>query len=87
METPISPKVTIAALAAAIVTIIVFGIDSVWHVDVPVLVQGAFTLVVVAVSSWLKKDPIRTAGQAAISAQPNTPVGQIPAVAEVSAQS
>lgn len=87
METPISPKVTVAVLAAAVVTIVVFGADALWSVDVPVLVQGAITTAIVAFVGWFKKDKLRVAGQAAISAQPTTPVGTIPAVAEISAQS
>lgn len=85
METPVSPKVTVAVLAAAIVTILVYAIDAIWHTEIPVLVQGAVTTGIIGVASWLKKDHLRTAGAAAVAASPDTVVGTIPEIAEVKA--
>lgn len=85
METPVSPKVTVAVFAAAIITILVYGMDVIWHVDVPVLIQGAITAVIVGIAGWVKKDPIRAVGAAVIAVPPNTIVGTIPEVVELAA--
>lgn len=86
MESPISPKVTIAVFAAAIVTVLVYGVNTLWGVDIPVLIQGALTTLIVGAAGWWKKDPIRAAGVAAIAAPVDTPVGALRAVVEASPQ-
>lgn len=54
----ISPKVTAATLAAAIVTILVWGAN-VAGVEVPSEVQGAVTTILVAVAGYFAPDPTR----------------------------
>lgn len=55
----ISPKVTAAALAAAIVTIIVWG-ASLAGVEVPTVVQGAIITILVGFAGYVVKDPARS---------------------------
>ncbi len=55
----ISPKVTAAAVAAALVTIIVWG-ASVAGVVIPEVVQGALITIVVAVAGYFVTDPSRS---------------------------
>lgn len=55
----ISPKVTAAALAAAIVTIIVWG-ASLAGVEIPTVVQGAIITVLVAAAGYVVRDPARS---------------------------
>lgn len=86
METPVSPKVTFAVIAAAIVTILVYGIDTFWGVDVPVLIQGALTTIIVGSAGWWRKDRLREVGVAAIAASPDTVVGTIPEVRAAAAE-
>lgn len=54
----ISPKVTAATIAAAVVTILVW-IAATAGVDVPVAVQGALTTIAVAALGYLVPDPAR----------------------------
>jgi multisubunit Na+/H+ antiporter MnhE subunit len=54
----ISPKVTAATLAAAIVTIIVW-LAGMAGVDVPEIVQGAIITIIVALAGYLVRDPDR----------------------------
>jgi len=56
----ISPKVAAAAIAAAIVTTIVWG-AGLAGVDVPTVVQGAITTILVFVAGYLKVDARRSA--------------------------
>ena len=55
----ISPKVTAATIAAALVTIIVW-VASAAGVDVPLEVQGAVTMILVALAGYLVTDPRRS---------------------------
>jgi hypothetical protein len=55
----ISPKVTASALAAAVVSILVW-IASTAGVDLPVAVQGALMVIVVFAAGYLKMDPKRS---------------------------
>ena len=55
----ISPKVTAAALAAAIVTIIVWG-ASLAGVEIPTVVQGAIITILVAAAGYVVRDPARS---------------------------
>ena len=55
----ISPKVTAAALAAAIVTIIVWG-ASLAGVEIPTVVQGAIITILVAAAGYFVTDPARS---------------------------
>lgn len=80
METPVSPKVTIAVVAGAIVTIIQWVIDLTANVEIPVVVQGALTTVVIALAAWFTRDKLRDAGQAAVNAPPTQAVGTLPEV-------
>lgn len=54
----ISPKVTAATIAAALVTILVW-VASLAGVDVPAEAQGAITVLLVAVIGYLVPDPAR----------------------------
>ena len=55
----ISPKVTAATIAAALVTIIVW-VASAADVTVPLEVQGAVTTILVAIAGYLVTDPRRS---------------------------
>jgi hypothetical protein len=55
----ISPKVTAATIAAALVTIIVW-VASAAGVNVPLEVQGAVTTILVAIAGYLVTDPRRS---------------------------
>jgi hypothetical protein len=55
----ISPKVTAATIAAALVTIIVW-VASAAGVTVPLEVQGAVTTIIVAIAGYLVTDPRRS---------------------------
>ena len=55
----ISPKVTAAALAAALVTIIVWG-ASIAGVEIPTVVQGAIITILVAAAGYVVRDPARS---------------------------
>ena len=55
----ISPKVTAATIAAALVTIIVW-VASAAGVTVPLEVQGAVTTILVFVAGYLVTDPRRS---------------------------
>ena len=55
----ISPKVTAATIAAALVTIIVW-VASAAGVTVPLEVQGAVTTILVAIAGYLIIDPRRS---------------------------
>lgn len=55
----VSPKVTAAAVAAAIVTCLVW-VASAAGVDVPLEVQGAVTTILVFVAGYLVTDPRRS---------------------------
>jgi hypothetical protein len=54
----ISPKVTAATIAAALVTIIVWGAGYA-GVDIPEVVQGALITIIVAAVGYLVRDPDR----------------------------
>ena len=55
----ISPKVTAAALAAALVTIIVWC-ASLAGVEIPTVVQGAIITILVAAAGHVVRDPARS---------------------------
>ena len=55
----ISPKVTAATIAAALVTIIVWAASAA-GVNVPLEVQGAVTTIIVAIAGYLVTDPRRS---------------------------
>jgi hypothetical protein len=55
----ISPKVTAAALAAALVTIIVWG-ASLAGVEIPTVVQGAIITIIVSAAGYVVRDPARS---------------------------
>ena len=55
----ISPKVTAAVLAAALVTLIVYAATFV-GVEIPVVAQGALTTILVAAAGYLRVDPARS---------------------------
>jgi hypothetical protein len=55
----ISPKITAATIAAALVTILVW-VASAAGVDVPLEVQGAVTTILVAIAGYLVTDPRRS---------------------------
>lgn len=80
LETPISPKVTVAVVAAAVVTLLVYLVKLIWGVELDVVVQGAITTILVGAASWFQRDKLRDAGQAAVKAPVDTPVGNIPEV-------
>jgi hypothetical protein len=54
----ISPKVTAATLAAAIVTLVVWG-ASLAGVEIPEVAQGALITILVAIAGYLVRDPDR----------------------------
>jgi hypothetical protein len=54
----ISPKVTAATLAAAIVTLVVW-IASLAGVEIPEVAQGAIITIIVALAGYLVRDPDR----------------------------
>ena len=55
----ISPKVTAAAVAAALVTIIVWG-ASLAGLDIPEVVQGSLITIIVAIAGYVVTDPRRS---------------------------
>ena len=55
----ISPKVTAAAVAAALVTIIVWG-AGIAGLEIPDVVQGALITIIVAAAGYLVTDPRRS---------------------------
>ncbi len=55
----ISPKVTAATLAAAIVTLVVW-LASLAGVDIPEVAQGAIVTILVALAGYLATDPRRS---------------------------
>lgn len=57
---PISPKVTASVAAAAVVTLLVWA-ATIWHVEVPVLVQGALITLISGAAGYLRRDPLRRA--------------------------
>ena len=59
METPISPKVTVAVLAGAITTIIVYLVRLLAAVEIPAEVATAITTVLMGGAAYLKRDPRR----------------------------
>lgn len=60
--TDVSPKVTVAALVAALVTIIVY-LAALGGLEVNPLVQGAITTVLSAGAGYFKNDPLRGTGK------------------------
>ena len=55
----VSPKVTAATLAAAIVTLVVW-IAGMFGVDVPEVAQGAIITILVAIAGYVVTDPRRS---------------------------
>ena len=70
-DTPVSPKVTAAAFAAALASVIA-AVGGLFDVAVPgefstaggVLIGGA----IAAIAAWARRDKLRDAGQAALDA-------------------
>ena len=54
--TDISPKVTAAAVAAAVATILVWGIETLTGIDIPTLVEGAGTVLLTFGAGYLIRD-------------------------------
>ena len=54
----ISPKVTAATIAAALVTLVVWG-AGLAGVEIPEVAQGALITIIVAVAGYLVRDPDR----------------------------
>ena len=59
METPISPKVTVALIAGAITTIIVYLVRLFSGTEIPAEVATAITTVIMGVAAYAKRDPLR----------------------------
>lgn len=59
MESPISPKVTLALLAGAVTTILVYLVRLVADVEVPAEVAAAITTVLMGAAAYIKRDPMR----------------------------
>jgi len=57
----ISPKVTAATLAAAIVGLVAWGVQAFAGINLPVEVVSALTVIVTFLAGYLKVDPQRTA--------------------------
>ena len=55
----VSPKVTAATLAAAIVTLVVW-IAGMFGVDIPEVAQGAIITILVALAGYVVTDPRRS---------------------------
>jgi hypothetical protein len=55
----ISPKVTAATLASAIVAAVCFAIDTWAGVEIPVEVQAALVVIATFAAGYLKTDPTR----------------------------
>ena len=55
----VSPKVTAATLAAAIVTLVVW-IAGMFGVDIPEVAQGAIITILVAIAGYVATDPRRS---------------------------
>lgn len=58
----ISPKTTAAALAAALTTLVVYGLREYAGVDLGAAEQGALTTLIVFAAAYLKRDPARNVG-------------------------
>ena len=56
---PISPKVTIAVVAGAVTTLLVWLLGDFASIDVPGEAATAITTVIMAAAAWLKRDPLR----------------------------
>lgn len=54
--TDISPKVTAATVAAAVTTIAVWAVEASTGIDIPSLVEGAVTTVLVFAGGYLIRD-------------------------------
>ncbi|WP_273843971.1 hypothetical protein [Rubrobacter calidifluminis] len=59
----VSPKVTGATIGAALTTLVLYAIETIWHVDLPASVEGAILTLLVAlvtfVAGYLPEDPKR----------------------------
>lgn len=76
METPISPKVTAGGAAGAAALVIVW-VAGLFGLGVPPEVAIAFTVLLTTGASWIQRDKLRDAGQAAVNAPVDTPVGTL----------
>lgn len=86
MDTPISPKVAVSAAAGALVVIVVWVLELIWSLVMPVPVQGALVVILMAAAGYLQRDPLRDAGQEAATTAaiaPDTAVGLLPFVRAV----
>lgn len=59
MHSTISPKVTASALAAAVLSVLVWLLQEFADVTLPVEVQGALMIIGVFVAGYLARDPKR----------------------------
>lgn len=57
----ISPKVTSSALAAAVLSVVVWALQALADVTLPIEVQGALMVIAVFVAGYVVKDPRRSA--------------------------
>lgn len=60
MENPVSPKVTVAVIAGAVTTIIVYLVQLLANVEIPAEVATAITTVLMGGAAYFKRDPLRT---------------------------
>ncbi len=58
--TDISTKVAAATLGGAVATIGIWGIEAGFGIDLPQLVEGAITTLVVFAAGWIPKDRLPT---------------------------
>lgn len=54
-----TPKVTAAMVAGAIVTVLAFLVNLVFHVDMPVEVGTLINLVIMSAAAYFKRDKIK----------------------------
>lgn len=59
MSKSISPKVTSSTVAAAIVSVLAWGLSALADVSLPAEVQGAIMVIIVFLAGYLTTDPAR----------------------------
>ena len=59
MESPTSPKVTVAVIAGAITTILVYLVRLFSGTEIPAEVATAITTVIMGIAAYAKRDPLR----------------------------
>lgn len=58
--TDISPKVTGAAVAAAVTTLVVWGVEASTGIDLPTVVEGAALVLLTFGAGWIIPDRVKT---------------------------